>query len=410
MTDPYAMARLRIFIFLWVWLLVLVFGCGSIFADYSVDRYVGSLTNASPTSVTKRVSLYAAEVTEGEDTIGYQSAAYTISYSSGIERHIKWRLLHPTTLAQLEAPVLLGTSSSSFGGPWTIPSQTRDFDFKAELGYYQISTGNFLGTVGVRQDANEITVPGETTVARGALIWQQEFELAANSSTSLNLEHSGPFFVVIEELKHYITPDGGGSFAWEEEEEYTSTEHTEVSEETEHEPQSEIGGNVPDYDSGPAPEEETRHATVDTLQKADDNSESRHTETKGWLSKISAGVDAAVNAISGLGGGGPQEQEPDYEQAETDAESLREGVSGAVDAMDDVYQKLLDIAGAISMSLPSGSPQFYIEFDWQGETVVIQSTTAQDNFMAIVRAMLAALITFGALMALVGIMRNALAS
>jgi hypothetical protein len=149
---------------------------------------------------------------------------------------------------------------------------------------------------------------------------------------------------------------------------------------------------------------------VDTLQKADDNSESRHTETKGWLAKISAGVDAAVNAISGLGGGGPQEQEPDDEQAETDAESLREGVSGAVDAMDDVYQKLLDIAGAISMSLPSGSPQFYIEFDWQGETVVIQSTTAQDNFMAIVRAMLAALITFGALMALVGIMRNALAS
>jgi hypothetical protein len=434
MNQPYSILRLRVWYVLWASFLVGILGGKALFGDYVVDRYSGSLVNSSPVSVTKRVSTYAAVSSGGDeylqaDPLAYNRYVFTLNTAgmrlamkigssySWVSAPIVITRVPPSNYMTGNTPAVALPEEYVVSGSNALRWMYKDTTYSGfpdviDSTYWN-TTGNHLNNGVTTSTPATSTQVTEETFTRGSLLFQREFELLPNSSMALNLEHDGPFFVVIEELKQFVTPDGGGGFAWEEQEEHTSTEHTEVSEETEHEPEITVGGNVPDYDSGPEPEAETRHETVDTLQKADDNSESRHTETKGWLAKISAGVDAAVNAISGLSGGGKEWEEnadaPD-DVAEAEAESLKDQVSGAVNAMDDVYQKTLDIVDSISMALPSGEPEFRIEFTWKGEDVVIESTPAQDSFMAIVRAMLAALITFGALMALIGIFRNALAS
>jgi len=385
------------------------------FADYSVDRYTGTVTNSKSEPQRKRVSIFAAVVTEG---VAYQQWIPTVTRSdhSTNTHYTQYRIYVDGILVHTSAGLInpAGTGASWSGvAPYVGPTQTKSGVFTSrsiEQRIWSTSLGNAWGgwnTLGSGEIGNATTEYTEGTMERGGLVNQWEFEMPPNSSTTLNLEHSGPFYVVIEDYKQYLTPDGGEAYAWEELDEYTSTEVTEVSEETEApEPNNQIDAPGVEYSSGDPITPATRKETVETLQDLDDNDEARHSDTAGVLGQIKTGVDKTVEVLSGMAGGGDLPA-TDHEAA---ADSLKEELSEFANNVDALADEVATMAGAISLGRPSGTPTFYYELDLPraASPIIVSSNPTMDSWMVIVRGFLGASLSFGALVASIRIARSAI--
>jgi hypothetical protein len=254
-------------------------------------------------------------------------------------------------------------------------------------------------------------VPGPVTIGRGTLLHQWEFEMSPHSSTTLSLEHDGPFFVVVEDYKVFITPDGGTAYGYEEIDEHTSTENTIESPETEApDPVNEVNAPEVDYTTGPEAPPADREAVVQDLQTLNDNQEARHTDEAGILRQIRKGIEDIVGSIAGLAGGlqgdseKPITSEHEHEENfDSRVDEIRDDWGAFWDEVDGLYDDVGNFINTVNPTIPAGTPGLYIEMEipWSRENpkrkLILQSNPQMDTWMALARAIcMVAILIIGA--------------
>jgi hypothetical protein len=286
---------------------------------------------------------------------------------------------------------------SGYGFEWPVidlpPTATKYRRlYKRESPYFQTSYSQ-EGTY----TADLVTL--DEVISRGALLHQWEFEMSPHSSTTLSLEHDGPFFVVVEDYKVFMTPDGGTAYGYEEIDELTSTENTVESPETEApDPVNEVNAPEVEYTTGPEAPPADREAVVEDLQTLNDNQEARHTDEAGILRQIRKGIEDVVGSIAGLAGGlqgDPGEEttsEHEHEEGFQDkVDQVREDWDEFWEEVDGLYDDVGDFVGSVNPTIPAGTPGLFIEMEipWSTTTpkgkITLQSTPAMDTWVAIAR-------------------------
>jgi len=367
-------------------------------ADYTQNRWVGQLTNTRPEAQRKRVSMFAAVVDVGATTYVWRTAGATVNSPTistarrvYLNRHTgnggSGTIFSSTRLADTVA----NTSTA-----YVIPSLDRETAHSTSVWYTtNVNDSTLAQQFGgaAQQNSTLVSVPGTTTTTRGALLHQYEFEMAPHSSMALNLEHTGPFFVVVEDYKEFLTPDGGTTYGYEEVDEHTSTLATIVDPATTA-PAPENIVDAPDveYTAGETAAPAARVAAVTELEHLDTNDEARHTDTMGILEQIREGIADSVSTISGLAGGtpgakGPQEDAEDSLITDRE-ESTSAAIGGVVDQVEGVVDNLIAIKNNIQTSAASQAPEFYLSMPipWApGKNLTLQSNETMDAWMSLAR-------------------------
>jgi hypothetical protein len=401
----------------WVWLVLSILGALLTAlvarADYVESVWNGTISNAKPESQRKRVSMFEAVETEGEPTPAYYASPAIVATNSSTGwptiTHHQYRMRHQVSgvwSTVWTGPELTGggtyainVSEITATGSGTYVLEKNEKLGSSWLGWQSTASASqvVVSSGGPKSGSLVLVpeVPGPVTVARGSLLHQWEFELPPHSSTNLSLQHSSPFFVVVEDYKVFMTPDGGEAYGYEEIDEHTSTQNEVESPETEP-PPSENVVNAPEveYTTGEEAAPAARVETVEDLQDLDANNEARHTDEAGILRQIRKGIEDIVGSIAGLAGGGEGEVTSEHEheeEIESRMEETEELWEDFWEEVDGLYDDVTDTIDMIQPTIPPGTPQLYIEMEipWSKtnpkKKLILQSNPQMDFWVAIAR-------------------------
>ena len=391
-------------------------------ADYAQDRWSGTVTNPKPDNQRKRVSVFDAVVTEG---VSFQQWIPTVSRTgnSTSTHYTQYRIYVDGILVHTSSGLInpAGAGASWSGvAPYVGPTQTKSGVFSSRSMEYRIwstALGNAWGgwnTLGAGEIGSATTEYTEGTMERGPLVHQWEFEMPPYSSTGLNLEHTGPFFVIIEDYKAYLTPDGGEAYGYDEVDEFTSTEETIVDAATTA-PEPENVVNAPDveYTAGETATPSPRVESVTELEHLDANDEARHSATKGILEQIRKAVADSVSTLASIAGGTPGPEgaaEAAEEEAVTEREdSTREAIEGIMDEGSSLADNVAALYHRVNVVNASQAPEFYLSMaiPWApGKNLVLESNPTMDAWVAIGRQLIMAYAFFIAVCETVVIVRK----
>jgi len=220
------------------WIAIMVVASGVLFADYTQNRWVGNLTNPLPTVQRKRVSMFDAETTPTSTQYYVAPESYSRSANGGTTSYQIRLVVRESGVwswgtSSITVPgVSPGYSSMEGTTPEVVLSGAPDgaiwqvkYDWQAweYPSFWNGSLGQQIRNVNPGGGVPVLTRSVGGTTVRGALLHQYEFEMAPHSSMSLNLEHTGPFYVVVEDYKQFLTNDGATTYGYEEVDEHTST-------------------------------------------------------------------------------------------------------------------------------------------------------------------------------------------
>lgn len=287
-----------------VLLLLLLASPASAYTLYHTSQVVN---NSGPTFERYRATVYAVDHTAAAPTGNYFIPAATRNFSTTSTGHraIQVQIRNGLGAVLWESGVISTNGGTGLpGSAGIIAAYPVSYPYISNAGgpnwswwvrIWQSGTSAWGSYTAYNPQLVPTTEYSEEVYERGAILNQWEFDLAAFSSITLNIEQSEAFYLVVDQVKQVGTPDGGYNYAYEELDEYTSTSFT--SEEPEPESTTEVG--PPEYDPGDTATPATRPGTVDSTATLNQAQEARHTDEKGVLEQIRDGVGAGVNTASG---------------------------------------------------------------------------------------------------------------